>query len=418
MTTSNNSEHTGAQQMPQHDGRVESRWRSLLPLVIAAILVALSIAVRVAFRGVVTSDLDTYVLRWYAKLQRFGIFVGLGKDFYNYTPPYLYLLAVATLTSAFVSAVTAIKLIATAFDIYGAFMIYKIVRLKYPDGYLPFLAAAIFFSAPTVVANSGVWGQADSTYTAFLLTCLYFLLVSRPFGAIVFFSLALAFKPQAIFFIPLLMVLTLMRRLRWYYFVFVPAVYALAMWPAVALGRTWMEVFTVYSRQAGSGKGLTHNAASVYVFIPKSAFGWLIVVGVFIAAVVLLIWVFYSWRYTRHLDRPMLILMSLISVALTPFLLPNMHDRYFFPADAISLAVAFIMPELWFIPILYQVVSGLSYSIYLLSYSPDALKVAATVNFVTLSYLLWKQVSMNRPRRRPAELSISSPNQKLPVAPR
>ena len=37
-----------------------------------------------------------------------------------------------------------------------------------------------------------------------------------------------------------------------------------------------------------------------------------------------------------------------MSVALVPFLLPKMHDRYFYPADIFSLLAAFYMPEFGF----------------------------------------------------------------------
>jgi Gpi18-like mannosyltransferase len=373
-----------------------------VPLALAIVLVGLSAAIRIATRSVVTSDLDFHILPWYTKLQKHGIFIGLGQDFYNYTPPYLYLLALATLTAPVLSAVAAVKLISTAFDAYAAFMIYKIVKLRWKEGYLPHLAAAAFFAAPTVIANSGIWGQADSTYTAFLLTCLYFVLVSRPVLAVVFFSVALAFKPQAVFLAPMLVVLILWNRLRWFHLLLVPVVYAVLMWPAVALGRTWIEVFTTYVSQAGSGKGLTHNAATLYVFVPKSEFDLFIRLGVVLAVGAVLAWVVYSWLGTRRRDRRVVLLLTLISVTLTPFFLPNMHDRYFYPADAISIALAFSAPAMWIIPFLFQLISGLSYSIYLLSASPDNLIAAALINVLTLVVLLRQQAAWGERGRQEA----------------
>ncbi len=368
--------------------------REWLPLALAVLLVALSVGIRIATRGVITSDLDFHILPWYAKLQKHGPLVGLGKDFYNYTPPYLYLLALATLTSSFLHPVIAVKLISTAFDLYAAYVIFRIVRLKYARGYLPHLAAAIFFAAPTVVANSGIWGQADSTYAAFLLTCLYLLLVDRPLPAILFFGIALAFKPQAIFLIPFLFLLALWKRIPWYYSLLVPLVYALMMAPAVAAGRTWAEVLTTYVDQAGSGKGLTHNAATMYVFIPKGAFAQLIGPAVLLAMLIALVWVLAGRLRTKQPDRAGIVLLALISVTLVPFFLPNMHDRYFYLSDCMSIVLAFWMPGLWFVPILFQLVSGLSYSIYLFSASADVLPAAGLINAVTLLILLRKQAML------------------------
>jgi Gpi18-like mannosyltransferase len=297
-----------------------------------------------------------------------------------------------SLASGFLSPVTGVKLISTGFDALAAFAVYKIVSTGAGRGYMPHLAAAVVFAAPTVVANSAVWGQADSSYTAFLLLCLYFILIERPLAAVFFFSVAFAFKPQAIFLGPFLLLFVMWRRIPWYYLLLVPAVYTLAAWPAVALGRTWAEVLSIYASRPGSGKALTHNAASLYVFVPRSALEMLAGPGVLLGAVVILAWVLYTAARAKVYDRASIILMALLSVSLTPFVLPNMHDRYFFPADVMAIALAFSMPDMWFMPILFQLVSGLSYSIYLLSGPPDNLEGAALLNLFTLILLFRKQV--------------------------
>ncbi len=370
--------------------------RSLAPLVLAGLLLGISIAVRILARDVITSDLEVFVLRWYAKFQELGIRAGLGKDFYNYAPPYVYLVALATLTSRLMPAVISIKLISTAFDAFSAFMMYKIVRLRFPEGYLPLLAAALLFAAPTVVANTAVWGQADSTYTAFLLTCLFFMLSKKPLPAMFFLAVSFAFKPQAIFLLPLFAVVALRKEVPWYAFLLLPGVYALGAAPAVAFGRTWPEIIDIYLSRPGEGKALTHNAASAYVFVPQSAVSVLGGAGLVLGATVVLLWMVYTWRSTRHMDGGTLLLLALISVTLTPFVLPNMHDRYFYPSDVVSIALAFSLPELWFVPVLFQVISGLSYSIYLLSASADNLAMAAGLNLCALVILVARQITLRR----------------------
>ena len=54
-----------------------------------------------------------------------------------------------------------------------------------------------------------------------------------------------------------------------------------------------------------------------------------------------------------------------------PFLLPHMHDRYFFPADLLSLAVAFGMPPLLLTAPLVEFASFLGYYAYLSFYFSD-----------------------------------------------
>jgi hypothetical protein len=48
-------------------------------------------------------------------------------------------------------------------------------------------------------------------------------------------------------------------------------------------------------------------------------------------------------------------------VAVVPFILPKMHDRYFFAADLMSIGLAFTNRRLWFVPVLFQCSSLLAY---------------------------------------------------------
>ena len=381
------------------------RGRPLWPLAVAVGLVLISLYVRYVTRAMTNSDMEAKILVWYAKLQRHGPFVGLGKDFYNYTPPYLYLLSLATFTSSFLTPLTSVKIIAMIFDVFGATFVYLLVRLYRPSWQLPLLAAAVFFSGPTWLVNSAVWGQADSTYTTFLLACLYLSLVDRPALAVASFSIALAFKPQGIFFAPLLMLMLLWGRIRWYHLLLVPVVYALCMAPAVAFGRTWIEVFTAYTGQADSGQALTHNAATIYVFLPKSAYTLLFWPAVVVATGIFLAWVLITWRTVRRADTPTLILLALVCVTLVPFLLPNMRERYYYPADTLSLILAFMVPSFWFFPVLFQILSLLSYSMFLWAAPPSNLQAAAVLSFITLMLLLRRQAQW---RSRPNSVEVTS----------
>jgi Gpi18-like mannosyltransferase len=385
------------------------RFRPYWPLALAAVLVLFSLYVRYVTRGMTNSDMEAKILVWYSKLQRHGPFTGLGKDFYNYTPPYLYLLSLATLTSSFIAPLTSVKIIALVFDVFGAAMVYLLVRLHRPTWHLPLLAAAIFFSGATWLINSAVWGQADSTYTTFLLACLYLLLINRPALAVAAFSIALAFKPQGIFIAPFLLLMLLWGRMRWYHLLLVPVVYALCMAPAVAFGRTWLEVFTAYTGQADAGKALTHNAATLYVFIPRSAYSWLFWPAVIGAIAIFLAWVYITWRTAGRRDVPAITLLALVCVTLVPFFLPNMRERYYYPADTLALILAFMAPSLWYFAILFQVLSLLSYAMFLWAAPPSYLQTAAVLSFLTLALLLRQQyLWRSTPRPANAKSAASS----------
>lgn len=371
------------------------RLKQSIILIASIILLGISIYLRVQYSSWASGDMSSFLIRWYNQLDDHPISISLGRRFSNYTPPYLYLMALATLTSGFLSKVAAIKLISIVFDAYAAWIVFRIIRLRYPDGFMPYFAGAVYLSLPSILINSSVWGQADSIYTAFLLTCVYFLLKEMPLTAVLFFALAVAFKQQALFLAPFLLVLTLKKKIPWYSFVLVPVVYVILVAPTVFLGRSWQDVLTIYFSQASGGKALSRNAANPYIFISREMYASLIKPSLIAGSLAILAWVGLTWRFIKRLNPKIMLFLALISAGLAPFVLPKMHDRYFYPADALSLIVGFFVPGTWFLPILYQAVSLLSYMPFLLNISGQKyVQTAAILNSLTVCYLLWKQWKM------------------------
>jgi Gpi18-like mannosyltransferase len=126
---------------------------------------------------------------------------------------------------------TILRIISVVFDLVLAYFTYRIVALRHTGTWLPSLAAIIVLFLPTVATNSGMWGQADSFYAALGLGGVSFLVLRRPWLASVFFGLSLAFKLQAVFLFPLLLVLALKKWLPWRALLAIPGV--------VLLRRLW-----------------------------------------------------------------------------------------------------------------------------------------------------------------------------------
>jgi Gpi18-like mannosyltransferase len=318
-----------------------------------------------------------------------------------------------TLTKSVIPKIVAIKLIPILFDLVNAFLIFKILRLKYLAGKIPYLGAAAFLLAPTVVMNSALWGQIDSFYTCFLLITIFFLLSDRPLPAMIAFGLALSVKAQAAFLVPFLLLMALKKRLPWYAFGLVPLAYLSAMLPAMLAGRTLRDVLSVYLNQAAELQIMSHNAPNWYIFVPQSTYPISMPLGMLITLLASVAWAYvHRNSESRHEN---LLFAALVSVALTPFLLPKMHDRYFYPADVLSILLAFSSPQFWFIPICYQVVSSLVCAIFLIKAERSTMLILATqLNTVVLAYLLWKQFRSSRKNilvsdyPTPAESSVSS----------
>ena len=127
------------------------------------------------------------------------------------------------------------------------------------------------------------------------------------------------------------------------------------------------------------------------------AYAWLFWPAVVVATAIFLAWVLITWRTIRRPDTPTIIFLALVCVTLVPFLLPNMRERYYYPADTLALILAFMIPSLWFFPVLFQVLSLLSYSMFLWAAPPSNLQAATVLGFVTLILLLLQQARWSRP---------------------
>jgi len=359
--------------------------------ILIGLLVLLSVTLRFMSLPYSNRDMIIHNLRWYETLNQQGIDKALATNFANYTPPYTYFIALATLTHNFIPPLTAIKIIPICFDLLGAFFIYKIVKLKYQQGNLSHLAAAIYFAAPTILLNSAYWGQADSIYTSALLICIYFLVTERPFIAMLAFGAAFSFKAQAVFLIPFLGIMLFRKKIHWLYFGLIPLVYLLAIAPVVILGRPLIDALLIYVKQSGSYPVLSMNAPNIYILFPNEWYSFIMPLGLVVAVLLILRWVYVTLQAATTLDHKYLILIALISTTLIPFLLPKMHDRYFYPSDVLSIALAFYWPSLWFVPILYQLGSLGATSIFLVKADPAFIVIGFLFNTVALAVLLRKQ---------------------------
>lgn len=358
-------------------------------LFLSGILFILSLIVRFQIRGYVNGDL-TLLQKWYDYLYTNGT-VGLADEsFSNYPPAYLYLLWFSTLLSGWVGRIAAIKLIPTLFDVLSAFIIFRMARLRHNEDTSYFFSAG-FFILPTILFNSSGWGQIDSLYTSLLLTCTYLLLKDKPFWALAAFGAAFSFKSQSIFLLPFLGILFLKGKIRWHHFLLVPAVYIILGIPAALIGRSWPSILSIYLGQVGQFRILSNNAPNLYIFIPNSFYdiGLWIGMGIFLLA--MSIWGWINWRAAITLNHRQIVLMALATLSLVPFVLPKMHDRYFYPADVFSYAAIIFAPEMWFVPLLYQLISGLSYSAFLLGAPVPVVMFAALLNTGTTIYILRKQ---------------------------
>jgi len=406
------------------DGPSAGRWVAA----VCVLVVLAGLAARWPWRNELTTDVRFFFAPWYDVLTQNGGLAALRYPFYNYNPPYLYLLTAATWLP--VPELVAIKLIPVVFDLLLGYAGYLIVR-QYTRGHgRALLAAALLVLAPTVVLNSAWWGQCDSIYAAFSLLALHHQLRNRTVLAWALLGVAVGFKLQALFLVPALITVLACRGVRIRTALtaacaFVGTFVALLV-PAWLAGASWADLLRIYPAQVaasntlasrtlhellgdpsmpyatgGGGQGaapaaaFTYNAPSGYQWLPMDAGrGWF-VVGIVAAAAVVGGAGLLAYRHRHTFGPRALLAVTAFQSTAIPFLLPAMHDRYFYVADAVLIAAACVLPPMIPAAVLAQVASLTAYGVILWG-APSALlpyaAVAELLAVTIVGWVAWKQV--------------------------
>jgi Gpi18-like mannosyltransferase len=376
-------------------------------LLIAA-LVVIAILVRWAGWREKTNDMNIF-FQWYHQLGRAGGWRGIGAEVGNYNAPFLYLLAFTHYLPG--PLIFKIKAMFVLFDVVLAFFSYRIVALKAPNSRVPMAAALIVVLLPTVVLNASFWGQMDAMWAAPALGAVYFLLRDKPWWGVALCGVALAVKPQGIFVFPLLLLLALAGRLPWRTLSAAPAVYLALDLPAIIFGRNPIELLTVYSmnRQAVNVPELSLRAPNLFALIPASrgedtvrTLGYLFAAAVVIGLIYVLI------ARGVELDRERIVTAAALFAILVPFLLPGMHERYFFLADVLTVVLAVFVPRLWFVPLLVQASSLLSYQPYLFGRVVAVLPTIAALLMLAALIVVAHRLVSDAFRRDPLEEELAA----------
>lgn len=309
-------------------------------LVCALVLCAASMIIRASYFDIESDDYTTFLAPWTQFFRDNGGFKALAFFPGNYNPPYMYFLAAFSYFD--IPELYMIKALSVLFDVLLAWSCMKLLSL-YTDSKARLLVVflAVLY-LPTVVTNGSYWAQCDSIYAFFGIYALYLGLSGKGVGAMISLAACLAFKLQAVFVIPVFFILLLAKKIKWRQLLVFPAAYVIFMLPTVIAGAPLWDTLTLYFSQAGTvGDAMNYNAPSF-----TSMFSWqgdtsgsakaliiaafLLVAAVYAAAILL---------HKSLSDRVILGFALILAIGI-PYLLPHMHDRYFFIPGVLALVLA------------------------------------------------------------------------------
>lgn len=329
------------------------------------VLTALAFALRYLAFDYETLDYRNFLHPWCEFFRNNGGFKALATPVGNYNIPYLYFLAFFSYLP--IRDLYLIKLLSVFFDVllaWGCALLLGRVTRSVPRRLACYFTVLLL---PTVLLNGALWGQCDGVYVALAVLAIYLALADKPVGSMLCITLAFGFKLQAVFVMPIYAVFLMQGKIKWKHLAIFPAAYVLLVLPAVLLGRPFLDTITLYFNQTGSiGSGLNYNSPSIFAIFwqlsePEPA-STIAIAAAFLYTVNLLA---AAWVNRRRLTDKAVIALALLFAIGIPFLLPHMHDRYFYAADILSVVFAFAIPVLCLAAPLTQFASLLGYHAYL-----------------------------------------------------
>ncbi|NCC69274.1 MAG: conjugal transfer protein TraL, partial [Clostridia bacterium] len=174
-------------------------------VVAAAALTVAAFGLRYAFLSHETLDYTTFLAKWVQFFRDNGGFSALSHSVGNYNVPYLYFLSAFSYSD--VNDLYLIKLLSVFFDVVLAWASMRLAGRFTKSVWRRLTAFFVVMLWPSVVLNGAYWGQCDSIYAAFAVLSVYFALDKKPAFSMICIAVSFAFKLQAVFIMPLFLVL-------------------------------------------------------------------------------------------------------------------------------------------------------------------------------------------------------------------
>ena len=337
-------------------------------LLTALLPIGLAFFLRTVLLDYSSQDYQIFLSQWVETFRTNGGFAALSQPIGNYNVPYLYVLAAISYLP--IPDLYLIKLFSILFDVVLAWGGMRLVRCLCPAEKLrPLLCFCMLLLLPTVILNGACWGQCDALYGGLALHALACALGGKPASSLFLMGIAFSFKLQTVFLLPLWGGFWLLGRVKFRHLLLFPAAYALTCLPALLLGKPLADILSVYLGQTQEGAGtLNYNSASLFSLLPygapvDEALGAR--VGILAAFSLVLVLLALLVLFRDRADRSVLLTAGVILTIGIPFLLPYMHDRYFFLADVLSVAWACTIPCRFPAALLVQFSSLSAYLVYL-----------------------------------------------------
>lgn len=365
-------------------------------------VILLSLIIRLYFVPWHSSDYNTHLKNWFIHFQENG-FSGFKNiyDIANYPALYMIIICLISFLPDFsievlpdLSIILYIKLVSIIADYFLAYMVYKIIKYYTNKEYMALISLACVLFLPIVLFNSALIGQADGIYSSFIILSLYLFYKEKYAKAFLIYGIAFALKLQSIFILPFIILLYIKNRFHLKYFLLILIPHIISSLIATIFGANFIKALTILGGQ--THPNLSNRAPSLPALIfrgaPFEQFYKCMFMTFFIILAIMLctIFLYMFIKQKNKLNLDTFILWALTISFSMPFILPSMHERYFYISEILALIYAFIKPKYAYITVLlyFATFSRYVYSSYLQEFPAAVLML---IVFVLLMRTLIKE---------------------------
>ena len=331
-------------------------------LLVGSAFLACVMFARVSLLYYVSDDYEFFLDLWVKKLASLPVKEALSTPIGDYNLPYLYILLVFSRLN--IDSMLLIKSLSCVFDVVLAFFVMKIVSLGIKDRRLQLAAFLLTLAAPTIMINSAQWSQCDSIYVSFILASMYASLQGRGRLCAIMWTIAFCFKLQAVFVLPALGIMLFAGKVKLRHLIWIPVIFFGSLVPAMIAGRSLSSCLSIYANQTQSYGYLFHNAPTIWRFFEGADFESFSVVSVFVAGAAVILFIYICMSFLKELEIEDFVKLFFLSAMLVPYLLPRMHERYFYMADILALIYFLYDRRKWYVPVALFLSSVVSYMFY------------------------------------------------------
>ncbi|MEG2186719.1 MAG: glycosyltransferase 87 family protein [Clostridia bacterium] len=368
----------------------------------AAAVLLLGLFLRYTYLPLLVADVEFLNAPWFDAIKAGGMAAVLEPSLqYNYSPLHLYLWTLATLLPW--DTYTVLKLVSITMEMLLCAACVVLLRTLLPKQNKKlgsFVGFTLLWLNPVLLWNAAGWGQTDASFALFCVLALWLLLKEKPAWALAALGVALAWKLQAIFLLPLFMMAYFCGKKRFsaLWFLLVPGILVLSGVPMMLIGESPLFAVQVYLGQTDLYSQITYNYPNIYALMGEAIGSKTMILGMFsrtgMALCIAALGGMAVWLITKKvtLQSRATVLLGAWCVLCCVFFLPRMHERYGIVGELLLLcwAVCLWKPR-GFVYVLLGMLPVLSaYAEYMFRHPFFPLQWGAVLNLILLGLLTWE----------------------------